>query len=89
MNCLSKSTDLSKKKPFISSRFSSKGYYNSISFHRQLLLEKIKDNELFMTGRLSHKDYLNECSDVQDCSHHLVGVRFVIEIIKLLCVAIF
>ncbi len=63
MNCLSKSIDLSKKKPFISSRFSSKGYYNSISFHRQLLLEKIKDNELFMTGRLCHKDYLNECSD--------------------------
>ena len=61
---LSKPIDLSKRKLLISSRFSSKGYYNSISFHRELLLEKIKDNKLFITGILSHKEYIKECHSV-------------------------
>ena len=56
--------DLSSKKPLISSRFSAKGYYKSISFHRELLLEKIKENKLFLKGKLSHKDYIKECSSV-------------------------
>ncbi len=56
--------DFSNKKPFISSRFSARGYYNSVSFHRKLLLEKIKENKLFLTGKLPHKEYLKECSSV-------------------------
>ena len=58
---LSKPIDLSAKKALISSRFSHEGYYNSISFHRKLLLEKIKDNKLYIKGRLSHKKYIDEC----------------------------
>ena len=56
--------NLSNKKPLISSRFSSKGYYKSVSFQRELLLEKIKENKLFLTGKLSHKEYIKECSSV-------------------------
>ena len=61
---LSEPVDLSKKKALISSRFSSKGYYNSISFHRKLLLEKIKDKEIFIKGLLTHKKYIEECNSV-------------------------
>tara|TARA_A100001035_G_scaffold279993_1_gene283415 strand:- start:706 stop:1848 length:1143 start_codon:yes stop_codon:yes gene_type:complete len=64
IDMLSKPIDLSRKKALISSRFSYKGYYNSISFHRKLLLAKIKDNKLFMTGRLPHKKYIDECCEI-------------------------
>ena len=64
LNSLSRPVDLSNKKALISSRFTSTNYYDSISFHRQFLLEKIKNNDLFITGRLPHKEYIKECYSI-------------------------
>ena len=64
LNTLSRPVDLSNKKALISSRFTSTNYYESISFHRQFLLENIKNNDLFITGRLPHKEYIKECYSV-------------------------
>jgi len=59
---LSEEVSLSKKRKLVSARFSSKGYYNSIAFHRELVLKKIKKNKLYLKGRKSRWDYIQECN---------------------------
>ncbi len=62
INILSEEVSLSKKTKLVSARFSSKGYYKSISFHRELVLKKIKKNKLYLKGRKSRWDYIQECN---------------------------
>ena len=59
---LSEEVSLSKKRKLVSARFSSKGYYNSIAFHRELVLKKIKKNDLFLKGKTSKWNYIQECN---------------------------
>ena len=64
INTLSQEVLLSKKTKLVSARFSSKGYYNSIAFHRDLVLKKIQKNELFLKGRTSKWNYIQECNHI-------------------------
>ena len=59
---LSEEVSLSKKRKLVSARFSSKGYYKSIAFHRELVLKKIKKNDLFLKGKTSKWNYIQECN---------------------------
>ena len=36
----------------------------TVSLFIETLLEKIKENKLFLTGTLPHKEYIEECSEV-------------------------
>ena len=62
INILSEEVSLSKKTKLVSARFSSKGYYNSIAFHRELVLKKIQNNKLFLEGKTSKWNYIQECN---------------------------
>ena len=62
INILTEEVSLSKKLKLVSARFSSKGYYKSIAFHRELVLKKIMKNELFLKGKISKWNYIQECN---------------------------
>lgn len=62
INILSEEVSLTKKTKLVSARFSSKGYYNSIAFHRDLALKKIQKNKLFLKGKTTKWNYLKECN---------------------------
>ena len=61
---LSKPLDLSSRKRLISARFSDSGYYKSIGFHRKLIINKIKNDDNFLKGRIPKRQYLKECNSV-------------------------
>ena len=63
-NVLSKDINLADKKELISARFSSRGYYNSIGFHRELAIKKILNNKLFIKGKTSKWNYIKECNSI-------------------------
>lgn len=64
INVLSQEVNLADKRKLISARFSSRGYYKSIGFHRELVIEKILNNKLFIKGKTSKWNYIKECNSV-------------------------
>ncbi len=61
---LSEEVSLSKKTKLVSARFSSGSYYNSIAFHRELVLDKIQKNQLFLKGKISRWNFIQESSHI-------------------------
>ena len=56
--------DINDKVKKISARFTYKGYYNSVGFQRKLALQKIKNKDTYLTGKLKLWPYLKECSKI-------------------------
>lgn len=57
---LNKDIDLNLKKKKISARFTSKGYNESIGFQRELILKKISNNKIFLTGTVPNWQFIQE-----------------------------
>ena len=57
---LLKPINIKKKILKVSARFSSNEYTNSIGFQRSLVLNKIKNNNLFLEGKIAKKKFVNE-----------------------------
>lgn len=54
------SVDIKKKILKISARFSGSDYTDSIGYQRTLVLNKIKNNNLFLKGKITKKKFINE-----------------------------